>query len=145
VPRKSTVDKILDEVKQRIKEKRAAEERKRGRPPAIPRDREVYERIVKLFEEGLTIKEVARALGVDEKTIRRLKEETEFQQFIKEREEKIKAARVARAQVVYDKELLDKIVAGEAWNKEACRQLSPWEPIQDVCIQWIVHNRSGIA
>jgi len=141
LPRKSTVDKILDEVKQKIKEK-AATERKRGRPPAIPHDTEVYERIARLFEEGFTIKELAKALGVDEKTIRRLKELPEFKQFLKEREEKIKAARMARAQVVYDRGLLEKIVSGEAWNKEACRQLSPWEAIQDVCTQWVVHNRS---
>ncbi len=140
MPRKSTVDKLLKELEE-IK-KRRAEEKKRGRPSTIPRDPEVYERIAKLFEEGLTIKEVAKALGVNERTIRRLKEDPEFQKFLKEREEKIKAARMARAQVVYDRDLLEKIVSGEAWNKEACRQLSPWEAIQDVCVQWVVHNRS---
>lgn len=142
MPRKSTVDKLLEEIREQIKKKRAEEEKKRGRPSSIPRDPEVYERIARLFEEGFTIAEVAKALGVNERTIRRLKEDPEFQKFLKEREEKIKAARMARAQVVYDKDLLEKIVSGEAWNKEACRQLSPWEPIQDVCMQWVVHNRS---
>jgi len=142
LPRKSTVDKLLEEIREQIKKKRGEEEKKRGRPPSLVRDPEVYERITRLLEEGLTAREIAKALGVSEKTIQRLKQDPEFQRFVKEREEKIKAARVARAQVVYDKDLLDKIVAGEAWNKEACKQLSPWEPIQDVCIQWVVHNRS---
>lgn len=143
MPRKSTVDKILAELKEKIKEKRR-QEQKRGRPEAVPRDPEVYERIASLFEEGLTVAEVARALGVSERTLYRLKESPEFQQFLKEREEKIKKAKEARykTEAVYNKELLEKIVSGEAWTREACEQLSHWEPIQNVCKQWITHNRS---
>ena len=141
MPRKSTVDKHLEELKQKIKEARRAEH-KRGRPEAIPRDPEVLERIARLMEEGLTTEEIARALGVSRHTIIRFKKTEEFQRFLKEREEKIKAAKIARAQIVYDKELLERIVSGEEWSREACKRLSPWEAIVNVCLQWVTHNRS---